>query len=95
VNEVIPTSSSSISGIYSPQTESQWPTEHPTLAFPIPGLHDTQGRRTGGSWLLQKDTRVDFSQGMLPPGGPWPACRAAYMRHQGGWGTRSQLAFFQ
>lgn len=63
-NEVIPTSSST-SGLYLPQAESQWSTEHSTLAFPTPGRHNTQGRRTGSSWLLQRGTRVDFSQGML------------------------------
>lgn len=66
MNEVIPSSSSSISGLYSPQAELRWPTEHPTLVLPTPGLHDTHGRRTGRGLLQQ---RVDFSRGCSLLGG--------------------------
>lgn len=61
---------SSISDLCLPQAESQWSMEHSTLAFPTPGLHDTQGRKTGSNQLLQRGARVDFSQGMLSSGGP-------------------------
>lgn len=57
--------------------------EHSTLAFPTAGLHDTQGRRTGSSWLLQRGARVDFSQGMLPSGGPHePAELSTYITRE-------------
>lgn len=61
---------------------------HPAPAFPTQGLHGAAERRTGSSWLPQRGIRVDFSQGMFPPGGPWATCQAAYMHHQGGWQTK-------